>query len=199
MIYSGNKFILTTIVLLYLGAFYLVAFQFDPWFDAALYRHIAGQFPLLILLGFFAGYFWLQDILGSDYLSVHFSVILFFIGSLTFWMLPVSIDSAAINNTVDTLLSINLWLSGLLLGSQFKNMQPEIKMAFLFFISTMIFITGAVLIQLNLLLCGAYTISQQKILGAYLFRGGVLMLILSFIYLGVKLARIKPDVDIALE
>jgi|SRR5690554_871508 len=193
MIYTWNKFVAIAVALSYVVALYLVVFQFNPWFNATLYRHIAMQFPLLILLGCLAGYFLFRGRLESEFLSIHFSVIFFFIGSLAFWMLPVSIDSAAINNKVDMLLSINLWLSGLLLASQFRKMPPELKFTFLFFISSMIFITGAVLGQLNLLLCGAYTLLQQKILGTYLFRGGIVLLVLSVIYLGTKLAKMKPE------
>ncbi|MFA5670664.1 MAG: hypothetical protein WC967_15610 [Balneolaceae bacterium] len=194
MIYTWNKSVAAVVALLYLVALYLVVFHFNPWFNATLYRHIAMQFPLLILLGCIAGYFLFRDHLESNSISIHFSVIFFFIGSLAFWMLPVSIDSAAINNKVDMLLSMNLWISGLLLASQFRKMPPELKFTFLFFLSSMIFITGAVLGQLNLLLCGAYTLLQQKILGTYLFKGGIVLLVFSVIYLGTKLARIKPEV-----
>lgn len=195
MIYTWKKFVAVAVALTYLVALYLVIFQLNPWFNATLYRHIAMQFPLLITLGCLAGYFLFRDRLESDSISIHFSVIFFFIGSLAFWMLPVSIDSAAINIKVDMLLSVNLWLSGLLIASQFRKMSPELKVAFLFFISSMIFITGAVLGQLNLLLCGAYTLLQQKILGGYLFKGGIVLLVFSVIYLGTILARIKPEVN----
>lgn len=181
------------IIVVYLIVFYLVVFRFDPWFDAKLYRHIAGQFPLLIVLGWLSGHFLWRKYIGSVAVGIHLSVIIFFMGSLVFWMLPVSIDQAAINNRADLLLSINLWLAGALLGSQFRQMAPELKSAFLLLLSTMIIITGVVLKQINLLLCDAYTLFQQKVLGSYLFTGGLWILALSILWIGIMLWRVNKN------
>lgn len=182
-----NKIGKPILIVVYLILLYLVVFLFDHWFDAKLYRHIAGQFPLVILLGWLSGYFLWWKYIGSDSVGIHLSVIVFFMGSLVYWMLPVSIDQAAINNNVDLILSINLWLAGALLGSQFRNMAPELKSAFLLLLPVMIIITGVVLKQINLLLCGAYTLYQQKVLGSYLFTGGLWILALAILWIGVML------------
>lgn len=186
-VYIWNRIKMLVITVVYLILLYLVVFRYDSWFDARLYRHIAGQFPLLIVLGWLSGYFLWQKYIGSEAVGIHLSVIIFYMGSLVFWMLPVSIDQAAINNQVDLILSINLWLAGTLLGSQFRKMAHELKSAFLLLFSTMIIITGVVLKKINLLLCGAYTIFQQKVLGSYLFTGGLWILALSILWIGIML------------
>lgn len=176
-----------TLTFVYLVLLYLVVFYFDPWFDAKLYRHIAGQFPLLLVLGGLSGRFWWRKYIGSDSVGVHIGVILFFMGSVIYWMLPVSIDQAALNPSMDLVLSVNLWLAGALMGSQFRRITPELKSAFLLLLPTMIIITGVVLQQINLLLCGAYSLYQQKILGSYLFAGGLWILVLSVLWIGIML------------
>lgn len=150
------------------AALVLVSPPLDPFLDAAMARHVLLQIPALFFLGFIAG--------RSNWISVKrynllgLAGLVFFIGSLLFWMIPRSLDAAVSDNRIDQLMHLNIIAAGWALSKSLPLMPVIMRVALGMYGLTMIISLGAIYSSYDALICAVYSIGQQKETGWYLFR-----------------------------
>lgn len=164
---------LGAIVLISLGI-YLISFGWDDWFSETMARHQLLQLPLMFLSGVAVSRvfsFRIPDIARG------LSVVIFTMFSLTFWMLPRSVDMAVIYPFFNRLMHLNMLIAGFLVRGIFTGDLFEIKLLFLGMTTAMLIAVGVTLRVYDLLLCSSFDIPQQKATGYYMLLLSGLLLI----------------------
>lgn len=129
-------------------------------------RHQLLQLPALFVLGIIWGSRFSKDKVID--LSWSIAIFIFIMSSFVFWMLPHSIDVAAINAWFNRVMHINMLVAGFLLVPALRHALFEIKIIFLGMWAAMITAAGIALRVFDILLCSAFTIEQQKETGLWL-------------------------------
>jgi len=96
------------------------------------------------------------------------SSLIFFLGTITFWMIPRSLDLAVTDNMVDYIMHINLFCAGFLLGKSLEKMPFVLKTAAGIYGLSMWISAGLTYSRYNLLLCATYDLEMQKETGELL-------------------------------
>lgn len=142
-------------------------------------RHQLLQLPSALVIGLMMG-----EINYKPQLTISFpriSILLFLIGSLIFWMLPLSVDLSVIDPKMNWLMLLNMFLAGYLSLHALKNANLEIKVIFYATLTAKLIGVGLVLSSLDILLCSAFTIAQQNTTGNYLIGIGTFFLLVTFV------------------
>lgn len=108
------------------------------------------------------------------------SSIIFFMGSLIFWMIPLSVDLSVVSPKLNYLRLINIIIAAFLIQQTMRNTSLEIKVIFYVALTSKLIGVGLVLSNLNILLCSTFTIGQQNTTGHYLIAIGVLSLFATY-------------------
>lgn len=166
------------LLLLFFTAIVLVviAFPMNEWLAKTMLRHQLIEIPLIFFCGIFTGrYIWKLSAKDS-YIAV--SMIIFIMFSLIFWMLPKSVDLAALSPSFNKIMNIHIFIVGWLTTSVLKDTIFELKIFLLGMIAAKLMAVGVTLRVFNLLLCSAFSIEQQEETGFYM----ILLAIVLFIY-----------------
>ena len=152
-----------------------IAFPLNHWLTLTMLRHQLIEIPVLLFTGvIFGKIIWKPD---AKNVSFSVSLIIFFIFSLIFWMLPKSIDLAVLNPLFNKLMNIHIFIAGICAFSIIKDSVFELKVYFTGMISAMLMAVGITLRVFNLLLCSSFSIEQQRETGIYLITIAIIMFI----------------------
>jgi len=147
--------------------FILILPPVDNYLDSYMPFHYSVQLGGAIATGIMTGLSgsWFKKIITTKYTA---SSLLFFIGTITFWMIPRSMDLAVNNNFVDTVMFFNLYLASLLLGVTLVNGAFVLKSALGIYGLSMLLTMGIIFTQYETILCAVYTLEMQKETGKVL-------------------------------
>ncbi len=151
----------------------------DPFLDAFMSRHMLLQMPLLVILGYLAGR--AMKIQLHRYNASGLAGLIFFVGTVVFWMIPHSLDTAVSDNRIDQIMHLHLLVAGWLLSKSLPLMPLILQMALWIYAIAMIFSLGLVYTTYNALICAVYTINQQKAVGQYLLWIGAVLFLLMLV------------------
>lgn len=165
----------------------LVSFGYNDWFSQTMPRHQLFQLPFFLILGLVLTRYFNPSISKSD--AVKISGIIFVMGSLVFWMLPLSIDLAVIHPWFNRLMHLNLFIAGILLFLSLHRASLPIKMVFYGMLTAMLIGTGIILSNFSILLCSAFDIPQQQETGNYLIAIGAVFLILTYLTFFIRVGK----------
>jgi hypothetical protein len=98
------------------------------------------------------------------------TAIIFFAGTITFWMIPRSVDLTAQNLFMNYVMLGNLFFAGYFLGASLKLMPFVLKTAGIIYGLSMVLTMGMIYYVSKGLLCAVYTIEMQNTSGLYLLR-----------------------------
>lgn len=170
--------------LIFLGTaiivFYLLSFPLNSWLSATMPRHQLIQLPAMFLLGLLFAFAVFRKFAIAD-LSWEISGLIVIMTSLVFWMLPHSVDLAAINPSVNRIMQLNMIFAGLLLVAIFRDLIIEVKILFLAMISSMLLAVGITLRVFDVLLCSSFNIAEQKTTGLYLILFSLLLFLFTLV------------------
>lgn len=96
------------------------------------------------------------------------STLFFFLGSLAFWMLPVSFDGAVENWLEDLLMHANFFVAGVLLPGALSRMNFAVRAAAGIYLTAMLASAAMTYLNYEGLICNVYTIEMQQETGRYL-------------------------------
>lgn len=148
----------------------------DPFLDASMSRHMLLQMSLLAALGIVAARTWPAPRLDA---AEALAALVFATGTLVFWMLPRSLDTAVAISWVDQLMHANMLAAGWVLATALPRLEFHTKTAFGIYALAMILAAGAVYAATAVPVCSTYTVQQQNAAGAWLlWTGSVLFLLL---------------------
>ena len=133
----------------------------DRLFDERMALHMLLQVPLLLLAGVLAGRS-LSHTFGARLDPHGLSSLFFFLGTLAFWMLPLSFDAAVVNSWHDLLMHINLFVAGALLPGAIGRMSFAVRAAAGIYLTAMLATAAMVYLNSQSLICNVYTIEMQK-------------------------------------
>ncbi len=149
----------------------------DSFLDASMSRHMLLQMPLLVGLGYAAGLMW--PTLRFRLASLGLSAIIFAMGSLVFWMLPRSLDTAVTVAWADQAMHLNMLAAGWSWVIGLPRLSFHTKMAFGVYGLAMALTAGVVYATAVVPVCSRYSVQQQNEAGALLlWIGGALFIIL---------------------
>lgn len=180
------------IVILLLVAFVLISFVYNDWFAITMARHQLMQLPAMIAIGIVLALTY--PIIHLDELSWGIASLLFVMTSLIFWMLPLSIDFAVIDSSINRVMHIDMIVCGVVIASMMRSRIFELKIAFLGMITAMLFATGIALRSFNILLCSSFDIDQQKETGLILVFVGISLFIFT-IYSAIRTFSLNKYAD----
>lgn len=166
--------VLLSSILVIIGL-YLLAFPYNEWLSLTMPRHQVIQLPAAILIGLFYGIS-LGNIKISS-LAIGISILIFASFSITFWMIPRSVDLTVVYPNINRLMILHLFLVGLGINLVFKAILTEAKIAFLGMMTAMTFVSGLTLNAIQVLLCGSFDLDQQHETGTYLLIIGAVLFI----------------------
>jgi hypothetical protein len=112
-------------------------------------------------------------------------------GSLAFWMLPHSFDEIIFNHHMKYAMYLNMLIAGFLLEKSLLNMNFIIKISFCTYFLAMLSSMGILYINSKFLICGAFTIDQQWMLGRNLIFVSLILFILMLYWGGYLLHKIE--------
>ncbi|GMT48948.1 MAG: hypothetical protein IEMM0008_0487 [bacterium] len=147
---------------------FIISPPIDNYLDANMMRHMTIQIPSLIFMGYFASRR-LTGIHLSDINPYGLTGIIFFIGSLSFWMIPHSLDETILSNWIDMLMHVNMILAGFFLGKSIRLMPFVLRTAVSIYFIGMLLSASIIYLNYFSLLCASYTLEQQKETGLMLF------------------------------
>lgn len=149
----------------------------DSFLDSSMSRHMLLQMPLLAGLGYAAGLLWPRP--RFRFASLELAAVFFALGSLMFWMLPRSLDTAVTVAWVDQVMHITMIVTGWSLAIGLPRLPFHTKMAFGIYALAMVLTTGVVYATAVVPVCSRYTVQQQNEAGTLLlWIGGALFLVL---------------------
>lgn len=151
----------------------LIAWPANSWFSLTMPRHQALQLPILAGMGALAATRF--KTLAIRDLSSQLSLLIGILASLTFWMLPRSIDLAVVFPSFNRLMLVNMLVAGFFCVVVFRTLALEIRILFLGMVAAMLLATGFALRAITVLLCSAYSISQQHETGLALVAYGAVI------------------------
>ncbi|MCO5259783.1 MAG: hypothetical protein M9916_06535 [Crocinitomicaceae bacterium] len=164
------------IILAAIIAFYFFSFYLNDWLSATMQRHQLIQLPVMILIGaVMASRF---PKLAIEDLSWSITTFIFVMSSLTFWMIPRSVDYTVIYAKFNRLMHLNMLLVGVSLVAIFRAILSEVRIYFMGMISAMLMVSGVTLKVFKIQLCSSFTIEMQHETGTYmmLFSAGMFLL-----------------------
>lgn len=148
----------------------------DPFLDASMSRHMLLQMPALAGFGFVATRAWPAPRPDS---AQSLTALVFAAGTLVFWMLPRSLDTALAISWADQLMHANMLAAGWALATALPRLEFHTKMAFGIYAVAMVLAAGAVYAATTVPVCSTYTVQQQNAAGVWLlWTGGALFLLL---------------------
>lgn len=133
-------------------------------------RFVVLHIPTWLVLGYLAGHHLRSPrarVMPSNPLGL--TGLVLFLGSLTLWMIPRSVDSAVLSAWVDQLLHVNLLAAGFALGWSVPAMPFVLRAALGIYGASMTFSLGALYTHYSALLCGTFTLAQQTQTGRLLY------------------------------
>lgn len=145
----------------------------DPFLTRTQPRFLLLHFAVWVALGYLAGRH-LRSRPGDRLYTASWNPLgltglVFFIGSLAFWMIPRSVDAAALSPGVDQLFHASLLAAGFALAWSMPAMPFVLRAALGIYGVSMIFSLGAVYTHSTTLLCGTFTLAEQRQTGQYLY------------------------------
>lgn len=155
--------------------FALLFFPLNPWLSLTMPRHQVMQMPAALLLGLALGIASRRVNIAAP--SWGIAVLVLAMGSLIFWMLPRSIDMAAIHPGLNRLMGANMLAAGFLIAITLRNMPFEVRIAFPGMLASMLLASGATLRSFSIQVCSSFTIEQQHETGLWLLLIGAALLI----------------------
>lgn len=167
------------IVSLSVLAVFLISFVFADWFNKTMLRHQLLQLPFFLILGIFLARYFLNGVRWPTYLRI--SGLMLVMGSLIFWMIPLSIDLAVIKPGINRLMHLNVLGAGVVTFLSLNRAILSITTVFYSMLTAMLIGTGMILINFDILLCSAFDIKQQQDTGSYLVGIGLACLILTYL------------------
>ena len=179
------------VVLVIILSFYLMSFPLNGWLSATMPRHQIIQLPVMLVLGLILGTNFSRLIIKDLYWGI--AVLIFIMASLTFWMLPRSIDLSVLDHSFNRAMHFNMLFAGVLLMAVLRGIILEIKILFLGMLSAMLLVTGFTLRTFDILLCSSFDIEQQKQTGLYWIIIGSLMFLLTFFIFFKAVGQPKQD------
>ena len=138
----------------------------DSFLDASMSHHMLLQMPLLAGLGCAAASFWPVQRLRLA--SLGLCCIFFAMGSLVFWMLPRSLDTAVTVAWVDQVMHANMLVAGWSLAIGLPRLPFHTKMAFGVYSLAMALTAGVVYAAAVVPVCSTYSVQQQNEAGVLL-------------------------------
>ncbi len=168
----------------WLFAFVLFLPRVDAYLDERMSYHLIYQVGGLLLAGVLTG--WLRAKRHAGHSSAFtlkgkgidiraltnpggVSGLIFFLGTLLFWMIPRSVDLAVLDNRADYLMQANLFIAGYWLGQSLRRMPFVLKTAAGIYGLAMFYSMSHVYENYGSLLCAAYDLEMQKETGRRLF------------------------------
>jgi len=139
----------------------------DRLFDEMMALHMLGQIPLLIFSGILAGRALPQKEL-TPWDQNGLSSLFFFLGSLAFWMLPVSLDGAVESSWEDILMHCNFLIAGALVPGALSRMSFAVRAAAGIYLTAMLASAAMTWLYTESLICTVYTIEMQQETGRLL-------------------------------
>ncbi|MEO8601307.1 MAG: hypothetical protein ABI629_01890 [bacterium] len=154
-------------------------------------RFVVLHIPAWLALGYLAG-LRLRTTRAMPWNPLGLSGLVFCLGSLSFWMIPRSVDCAVLSPWADQLLHANLLAAGVALASSVPVMPFVLRAAVSIYGASMIFSLGALYTHYSALLCGTFTLAQQKQTGRLLYILSV-PIVIALLASGLRtLARQRP-------
>jgi len=135
--------------------------------NATMPRLMLIQIPALLSLGYISSYFIKSQFVLLNYRGI--AGLIFFIGSLLFWMIPHSLDMVVSSASANQLMHINLLFAGFVLAKSLPQMEFITKVTFIIYLLVMLFSLAFVYVNANILFCSVFSIEQQHMVGRYLF------------------------------
>ncbi len=124
-------------------------------------RFLALHIPAWLVLGYLAGHrFRRASTVAWNPLGL--TGLVFFLGSLAFWMIPRSVDAAALSPWVDQVLHANLLAAGFAFAWSVPAMPFVLRAAVGIYSASMIFSLGVLYTHYPALLCGTFTLGEQE-------------------------------------
>lgn len=166
----------------------------DPHLMRTQPRFVLLHVPLWIVMGYVAGRH-LRAVSrprAEPWNPLGLSGLVLFAGALAFWMIPRSVDSAALSRGVDQLLHASLLVAGFTLAWSMPIMPFVLRAALGIYGASMVLSLGALYTYYSALLCGTFTLAEQRQTGRGL---SVLFpfIVVALLVLGVRsLARERP-------
>lgn len=154
----------------------VIAFPLNEWLSKTMTRHQLIEIPVVLFLGVLTGKKVFAFNTKNNNIAVAF--IIFVMASLIFWMLPKSVDLAAISPSFNKVMDIHIFVTGLMIASVLNDTIFEIKVFFLGMMAAMLMAVGVTLRVFDLLLCSSYSIQQQWETGLYM----IILSVILFIY-----------------
>lgn len=150
----------------------LIAGPFDAWLDASMARLIVLQMPVWFFLGWWGASMISRaarpetvlercDGLGLGGLAFAWLTVLF-------WMIPRSVDAVGSSAVVDQVFHASMLLAGATAKLSAPRMPVIVKVAIGIYGSSMAIALGFFYSSYSALLCGAFSIQQQRELGRWL-------------------------------
>lgn len=156
-------------------------------------RFVILHIPAWLALGYLAGRR-LRPTRALPWNPLGLTSLVFCLGSLSFWMIPRSVDSAVLSPWVDQLLHANLLAAGFGLAWSVPVMPFVLRAAVGIYGASMIFSLGALYTHYSALLCGTFTLAQQRQTGRWLYLLSA-PIVIALLASGLQaLARQRPGV-----
>jgi cytochrome c oxidase assembly factor CtaG len=152
----------------------LVALLGSPLADARLIRtqprFVLLHVPLWLALGYVAGRHLraVRRPRAEPWNPLGLTGLVFFVGTLAFWMIPRSVDSAVLSRGVDQLLHASLLAAGFTLAWSMPIMPFVVRAALGIYGASMVLSLGALYTSYSALLCGTFTLAEQRQTGKWL-------------------------------
>jgi hypothetical protein len=159
--------------------------------ETSMVWHMAVQFPLLLLTGWFVGKrysSWFNKPWVDRYNHQGLTGMLLVSLVLAYWMLPLAIDSALVNYSFDSLKIVSLMICGAILYDFFSRAHWVIQLFFLGYTLSMLAWLGVYFTNTDLRLCNAYSIESQAQAGKALL-GLAILLGLAWVFTHRRLVR----------
>ena len=155
---------------------FVIAFPLNEWLAKTMPRHQLIELPAVLFLGILIGKKVFSVNTKNNNIAVAFIILIMF--SLIFWMLPKSVDLAALSPSFNKIMDIHIFITGIMVASVLNDAIFEIKVLFLGMMAAMIMAAGVTLRVFDLLLCSSFSIQQQWETGLYL----IILSVILFIY-----------------
>jgi len=149
----------------------------NEWFSRTMPRHQVLQLPLMFGLGILLEAAFPKVVIRSFPWCV--AILVLVLGALIFWMLPRSIDWAALDPGFNRIMHVTMVAAGFASLAALRRAPEEMRMAFLGMISAMLLAVGFTLRTFEVLLCSAFTVEQQKETGMALVGIGATLLLIT--------------------
>ncbi len=162
----------------------------DVFLDATMERRLLIQIPAILVLGALAG--WPAGAAHRPWRSGDLAALAFAVGAMLFWMIPRSLDLAARSHLVDKALHLSVFAVGLALARSLPYLSLAIPMTLGVQATAMLMALGIVYLHYPGLICTAYTLEQQRVVGAGLVRATPVAWVLLWSWALHRLAVSRP-------